>query len=108
MTERINRHMNFRSALACGAVISGGLAAFRRRAQRPAINDSGRRLSLALRRQTQDRAQILSPGLTTSCRQPPMGLLMNQMPGPKVIRPSVPRDAVADHVAQGFEHSPSG
>jgi hypothetical protein len=47
MAERIDRQMQLGAALALGAVIAGARAAFRSRAQGPAVKDRGYRLCLA-------------------------------------------------------------
>jgi hypothetical protein len=49
MAERIDRQMQLGAALALGTVIAGARAAFRSRAQGPAVKDRGYRLCLAAR-----------------------------------------------------------
>jgi hypothetical protein len=77
MAERVDRQMQLGAALALGAVIVGARAAFRGRAQGPAVKDRGCRLGRAARSHAQYGAKVVRQGAR---RQPALRLLVNPPP----------------------------
>jgi hypothetical protein len=100
MPERVDGQQ----LLALGPVIAGSCSAFRGRAQCAAVDDRSARLPAASRGEPQHNAQILRQGLEASGAQPALRLLVDDLPGRKVVgRPALGR-ARLDDVAQTVEH----
>src|SRR6202012_3901804 len=95
MAQRINRHMQLRSAFAFGAVIAGAWAALRRRTQGSAVDDGHGWLGPPPVCYPQNDAKILRQGLKAAGRQPALRLLVDRRPGRKIMRHGAPGDAVA-------------
>lgn len=79
-------------------------AALRRRAQGPAVDDGGLRLLVPACGETQDDAQVPSQSLDASRTQPSLRLLIDDLPGRKIVRHPTPRRAGLHDIAQAVEH----
>ena len=86
-----------------GAVPAGAVAGSRGGLQRAAVDHHPGRLGAAALLQPQQHTQVVHQGLEAACRQPALGLLVDQLPWRQVVRLPAPRRPGLRHVAQAIE-----
>ena len=104
VSQRVDGQMDLRPLLAFGPIVTGPFAALGCRAQGPAIKDGRARLRIATGGQAQQRAQIIGQLLEAPGRQLALRLLVDGLPGWKVVGHPPPWRARLHHIAQPVEH----
>jgi hypothetical protein len=108
MTKGVDRHVQLRAALAFGTVVACPWAAFRRRAQGAAVEDSRGRLRGPPGQLAQHRTQVLGQHLEAAGGQPALRLLVDRRPWRQVIGHPPPWRTGLDDVAQAVEDLAQG
>src|ERR1700722_5130687 len=106
MTERIDSRMHLRSLATLGSVITGATARGRRRLQGATIQDHGGGLAFTLGILTQQNPQVFDHRLEAPSIDPAPHLLINHLPGRKIVRQHPPMAPGLGDISQSVEHSP--
>lgn len=103
MAERVDGQVDFRAFLALGAIVGGLRAALGRRTQGPTV-EGCTRFRQTSGGQAQQGAQVVGQRIEAAGCQPALSLLVDGLPGRKVVGHQAPRRARLHHVAQAVEH----
>ena len=107
MAQRVDGRMDLRALPPFRAVVAGARPRFRRRLQRPAVENHRRvGCGVAARLLAQQDAQIVHDGLETPGPQPALGLLIDRRPRRQIVRHHAPRRAGAHQPPHRIEHVP--
>jgi hypothetical protein len=104
MPQRVDCQVQLGALLPLGTVIARPRAAFRRRAQGPAVQNSNTLLRLSPSGQPQYGSKVLGQRLEAPCRQPALRPLVHRSPRRRVIGQPAPGCAGLHHAAQPVEH----
>lgn len=104
MAKRIDGQMQLRTFLALGSVVGAAGATLGRRAQSSTVDDGGGRLRGSSSRKAQDNAQILGQGFKATRAQPPLRLLINDLPRRRIVRHPAPGRASLPRCTAAVEH----
>ena len=103
MSQGVNRQMDFVAFAAFRPIVAGSGATLDRQLQRPTIEDRSRRLFLSAFGDSQHFAQVVDERFKDFCFDPPLRLLINDMPGWQIVRHKAPRGTTTNYPAQAVE-----
>jgi hypothetical protein len=103
MSKGVNRQMNFVAFAAFRPALAGAGAALDRRLHCTTIEDRSRRLFLPAFGDSQHCAQVMDERFKDLSFDPPLRLLVNDMPGWQIVRHQAPGGTTTNDPAQAIE-----
>lgn len=103
VAQRIDGRMYFAAFVPLGSIIARMATTFRRRLQGATIKDGCRGLPAATPGFAQEQAQIVNEGCKAACRQPALGLLIDDVPGWQIIGHHAPGGTCSRDPTQAIE-----
>jgi hypothetical protein len=108
MPQRVRRHVHCVAPFAVGAIVARPSATFGSGLQGPIVEDRPRRLAGRAFGQAQHSSQVMHHPFEHARFQPPLGVLIDHLPGRQIIRHHPPGGASSDHAAQVVERFAQG
>ncbi len=104
MSQRIDSHIDLAALVALSPIKTRMAATFGRRLQNLAIENSCAGITFAAFDSAQQQSQVIDHRFETSHRQPPLGLLTDDVLGRQITQHHAPRGTDTHHLAQAIVH----
>jgi hypothetical protein len=98
--------VHLRAPAAFGPIVARSCATFRRRLERAAIENGGRRQGVASLGHSQHLTKVMHNGFEHLGLEPALALLVHRMSGRQIVRHQAPRGPRSDDPAQAIEDLP--
>ena len=104
MSQGVDGNVNLRSLLPLGSIVAAAISTLRRALQRAAVDDRGCRIGGATLRHPQQFTQIMNHRFEYAGGNPPLCLLIDNLPWRQVVWHHSPGNTASHDVPQAIEH----